>query len=179
MAAGRLEALRELPALMAQRRALQAGRTAPGRRARTPVELAQLLEDLSARGHLDDTLVVWFGDFGRTPKISYVASSGGGVASGPEGTVQPGRDHWPQCYTVLLAGGGVKRGYGLTAFGEEQGSKPRSAAAAPPRRYAARPTIMARSPSGRISCIASRITASPSPVETPGSGSAEIVAEFS
>ena len=47
------------------------------------------------RGLLDETLVVWVGEFGRTPKINKNIS----------------RDHWPQCYTALLAGGGVKRGY--------------------------------------------------------------------
>lgn len=57
--------------------------------------LPVLLEDLEARGLLDDTLVVWAGEFGRTPRINSGAS----------------RDHWPDCYTVLLAGGGVKRGY--------------------------------------------------------------------
>ena len=46
---------------------------------------------------LDDTLVLWMGEFGRTPKINANVS----------------RDHWPQCYTALLAGGGVKRGYRL------------------------------------------------------------------
>lgn len=54
-----------------------------------------LLEDLDGRGLLDSTLVVWMGEFGRTPKINNIA----------------GRDHWPQCYTALLAGGGVKRGH--------------------------------------------------------------------
>jgi hypothetical protein len=54
-----------------------------------------LLEDLQARGLLDDTLVVWMGEFGRSPKLS----------------TMPGRDHWPQCYIALLAGGGVKRGF--------------------------------------------------------------------
>jgi hypothetical protein len=44
---------------------------------------------------LDTTLVVWMGEFGRTPKINENVS----------------RDHWPQCYSVLLAGGGVKRGF--------------------------------------------------------------------
>lgn len=57
--------------------------------------LPTLLDDLEERGLLDDTLVVWMGEFGRTPKIN------GNVS----------RDHWPHCYTVLLAGGGVKRGY--------------------------------------------------------------------
>jgi uncharacterized protein (DUF1501 family) len=54
-----------------------------------------LIEDLEARGLLDTTLVVWAGEFGRTPRINNIA----------------GRDHWPQCYSVILAGGGVKRGF--------------------------------------------------------------------
>ena len=61
----------------------------------TDQTLPTLLEDLDSRGMLDDTLVVWAGEFGRTPRINNIA----------------GRDHWPQCYTVLLAGGGVKRGH--------------------------------------------------------------------
>jgi hypothetical protein len=61
----------------------------------TDQTLPTLLEDLDNRGLLDDTLVVWAGEFGRSPRINNMA----------------GRDHWPQCYTVLLAGGGVKRGY--------------------------------------------------------------------
>jgi hypothetical protein len=52
-----------------------------------------LVEDLHERGMLDSTLVVALGEFGRTPKI------GGG-----------GRDHWPDCYCVVVAGGGVKGG---------------------------------------------------------------------
>lgn len=55
---------------------------------------AALLDDLSERGLLDSTLVVWMGDFGRTPTINKDA----------------GRDHWPQCYTVVLAGGGIRGG---------------------------------------------------------------------
>ena len=50
---------------------------------------------MDERGLLDTTLVVWMGEFGRTPKINGNAS----------------RDHWPDCYTVLLAGAGVKRGF--------------------------------------------------------------------
>jgi hypothetical protein len=61
----------------------------------TEQTLPTLLDDLSERGLLDDTLVLWMGEFGRTPKINENAS----------------RDHWPNCYTVLLAGGGVKRGF--------------------------------------------------------------------
>jgi hypothetical protein len=53
-----------------------------------------LLEDLSARGMLDDTLVCNLAEFGRTPRVN------------PAG----GRDHWPQCWTVYFAGGGVQGG---------------------------------------------------------------------
>jgi hypothetical protein len=53
-----------------------------------------LVEDLAQRGLLAETLVVWMGEFGRTPKINASA----------------GRDHWPDCYTVALAGGGVRGG---------------------------------------------------------------------
>jgi hypothetical protein len=56
--------------------------------------LAALITDLDERGLLDSTLVVATGEFGRTPTIN---------AAG-------GRDHWPQCYTTLLAGGGVRGG---------------------------------------------------------------------
>jgi uncharacterized protein (DUF1501 family) len=55
---------------------------------------AALLDDLDQRGLLDSTLVVWMGDFGRTPIINAGA----------------GRDHWPQCYSVVLAGGGIRGG---------------------------------------------------------------------
>jgi hypothetical protein len=57
--------------------------------------LPALLDDLDSRGLLDTTLVVWMGEFGRTPRINKIA----------------GRDHWPKCYPVVLAGGGVKRGF--------------------------------------------------------------------
>ena len=56
--------------------------------------LSALIEDLGQRGLLDSTLVVAMGEFGRTPKINGIA----------------GRDHWPDCYTALLAGGGVAGG---------------------------------------------------------------------
>jgi len=61
----------------------------------TDQTLPTLLDDLEERGLLDETLVVWMGEFGRTPEINKNLS----------------RDHWPQCYTTLLAGGGVKKGY--------------------------------------------------------------------
>jgi hypothetical protein len=55
-----------------------------------------LILDLAARGLLDETLVVWMGEFGRTPRVMNTKQFG------PDG-----RDHWPFCYTVLLAGGGT------------------------------------------------------------------------
>ncbi len=55
---------------------------------------AALIEDLTERGLLESTLVIAMGEFGRTPQIN---KSGG-------------RDHWPDCYTVVLAGGGVRGG---------------------------------------------------------------------
>jgi hypothetical protein len=56
--------------------------------------LSALIEDLEARGLLESTLVVVMGEFGRTPKINN----------------DGGRDHWPDCYSVLFAGGGVQGG---------------------------------------------------------------------
>jgi uncharacterized protein (DUF1501 family) len=69
-----------------------------------------LIDDVYARGLDRRVLVIVTGEFGRTPRISYVASSGGGVASGATGTVQPGRDHWPAANSMLWAGGGIKTG---------------------------------------------------------------------
>ena len=69
-----------------------------------------LIEDVYDRGLDRRVLVVVTGEFGRTPRISYVASSGGGVASGAAGTVQPGRDHWPRANSMLWAGGGIATG---------------------------------------------------------------------
>ena len=68
---------------------------------------ASLLGDLSERGLLERTLVVCMGEFGRTPKINKKA----------------GRDHWAPCYSVLLAGGGVKAGFVLGAS-DAKGANP-------------------------------------------------------
>ncbi|MBX7165396.1 MAG: DUF1501 domain-containing protein [Pirellulales bacterium] len=69
-----------------------------------------LIEDLYERGLDRRVLVVVTGEFGRTPRISYVASSGAGVASAAQGVVQPGRDHWPAANSMLFAGGGLTTG---------------------------------------------------------------------
>ncbi|MEX0676901.1 MAG: DUF1501 domain-containing protein [Pirellulales bacterium] len=72
--------------------------------------VSALIEDIYARGLDKRVLVVVTGEFGRTPRISHVASSGGGVASASAGTVQPGRDHWPQANSMIWAGGGIPTG---------------------------------------------------------------------
>jgi len=72
--------------------------------------VSALVEDIYERGLDKRVMVVVTGEFGRTPRISHVASSGGGVASGAKGTVQPGRDHWPRANTMLFAGGGMQTG---------------------------------------------------------------------
>jgi len=68
-----------------------------------------LVEDLDARGLLDSTLVVAMGEFGRTPQINK----------------DGGRDHWPDCYSVLLAGGGVKGGF-IFGSSDKMGAYPAS-----------------------------------------------------
>lgn len=56
--------------------------------------VSALLSDLSSRNLLDETLVVWMGDMGRTPRINREA----------------GRDHWSFCYSIVMAGGGIRGG---------------------------------------------------------------------
>lgn len=72
--------------------------------------VSTLIEDLYERGLDKRVLLVVTGEFGRTPKISYAASTGAGDASAPAGTMQPGRDHWPRAFSNLWAGGGIKTG---------------------------------------------------------------------
>jgi hypothetical protein len=72
--------------------------------------VSALVDDLHDRGLTDRVLLVVAGDFGRTPKISYAASTGAGVASGAEGVTQPGRDHWPHAMSFLFSGAGIAGG---------------------------------------------------------------------
>jgi len=72
--------------------------------------VAALVEDLHARGLDESTMLILGGDFGRTPKISYAASTGEGLGSRSAGVTQPGRDHWPNANTMLFAGGGITPG---------------------------------------------------------------------
>ncbi len=77
--------------------------------------LSSLIEDLDQRGMLADTLVVAIGEFGRSPRM--------GVSTSGNSNSPDGRDHWPYCYTALVAGAGVRRGaiYGKS---DNQGSSP-------------------------------------------------------
>ncbi len=60
----------------------------------TDSAMSSLLKDLEDRGMLDSTLVVWMGEFGRSPKVDKAG----------------GRDHWPDVYSILMAGGGIRGG---------------------------------------------------------------------
>jgi hypothetical protein len=62
-----------------------------------------LLEDLEQRGLLDETLIVWTGEMGRTPRVGQSVVGGAGAG-------RDGRDHWPHVFTTVLAGGGIKGG---------------------------------------------------------------------
>lgn len=72
--------------------------------------ISALIEDIYDRGLNERVLVVVTGEFGRTPKISYAASTGEGNASAPAGTTQPGRDHWPRAFSNIWFGGGIETG---------------------------------------------------------------------
>jgi hypothetical protein len=63
--------------------------------------MSTLLSDMHSRGLLDRTLVVAVGEFGRSPQIGVATTDNVGPG---------GRDHWPECYTFLITGGGVKPG---------------------------------------------------------------------
>lgn len=69
---------------------------------------AALVKDLLQRGLLDETLVIWGGEFGRTPMVESNAALGRSL----------GRDHHPQAFTTWLAGGGIKAGMTLGATDE-------------------------------------------------------------
>lgn len=77
--------------------------------------LPALIADLDERGLLDETLVVAIGEFGRSPQR--------GVSTSGNDNTDDGRDHWPYCYTSVIAGAGVKRGlvYGKS---DQTGSSP-------------------------------------------------------
>ena len=78
------------------------------------VALAALIDDLTDRGLLEETLVIATGEFGRTPRIN---STGG-------------RDHWPHCYSLIVAGGGVAAGT-ILGSSDRFGARPETDAVTP------------------------------------------------
>jgi hypothetical protein len=77
--------------------------------------LSMLVSDLDQRGMLDETLVVAVGEFGRSPQR--------GLSTSGNSNSDDGRDHWPYCFTGLMAGGGMKRGY-VHGKSDKTGSAP-------------------------------------------------------
>ena len=77
--------------------------------------LSALFQDLDQRGLLDETLVVAIGEFGRSPEK--------GVSTSGNTNSADGRDHWPYCYTSVIGGSGIKRGY-VHGKSDKTGSAP-------------------------------------------------------
>lgn len=69
----------------------------------TDLAFSALLDDLEERGLLDETLVVWTGEMGRTPRVGQSVVGGAGAG-------RDGRDHWGKVFTTVLAGGGIRGG---------------------------------------------------------------------
>jgi hypothetical protein len=69
----------------------------------TDLAFSALLDDLQARGMLDETLILWTGEMGRTPRVGQSVVGGAGAG-------RDGRDHWANCFCSVLAGGGIKGG---------------------------------------------------------------------
>ena len=78
--------------------------------------LSALLEDLNERGLLEETLVVAVGEFGRSPRL--------GISTSGNTNAPDGRDHWPYCYTAMIAGAGIPGGQ-LYGSSDETGSAPK------------------------------------------------------
>jgi arylsulfatase A-like enzyme len=77
--------------------------------------LPTLIADLDERGLLEETLVVAIGEFGRSPQR--------GVSTSGNDNSNDGRDHWPYCYTALVAGAGIRRG-AVHGKSDQTGSAP-------------------------------------------------------
>ncbi len=108
---------------------------------------AALISDLDSRGLLDRTLVMVSSEFGRTPKINATA----------------GRDHWPKVFSVVLAGGGIKRGFVLGAS---------NATASEPDRDAIGPEDLATTVYHQLGIVADKelIAPGPRPIEIVDGG---------
>jgi hypothetical protein len=79
-----------------------------------------LLDDLEARGLLDETLVVWMGEMGRTPRLERIAPH-----------PAPGRNHWGNVFSIALAGSGIQGG-NIVGSSDKNGAYPQDAPVTPP-----------------------------------------------
>src|SRR5205814_4199007 len=104
----------------------------------TDLAFSALLDDLEARGMLDETLVVWTGEMGRTPRVGQSVVGGAGAG-------RDGRDHWANVFTSVLAGGGVRGG---VVYGSSD-------------RFAAYPAANPTSPADLAATIYSRFGVAP------------------
>ena len=77
--------------------------------------LAAFIADMDERGLLKETIVLAIGEFGRSPQK--------GVSTSGNSNSADGRDHWPYCYTSVIAGAGIKRGY-VHGKSDKTGSSP-------------------------------------------------------
>jgi hypothetical protein len=96
----------------------------------TDQAFSALLDDLNQRGMLDETLVIWTGEMGRTPRVGQSVVGGAGAG-------RDGRDHWPHVFTTVLAGGGIRGGQ---VFGSSD-------------RYAAYPASQATPPADLVATV--------------------------
>jgi len=69
----------------------------------TDQSFSALIDDLESRGMLDETLILWTGEMGRTPRVGQSVVGGAGAG-------RDGRDHWASCFTSVLTGGGIRGG---------------------------------------------------------------------
>ena len=105
------------------------------------------MEDLAQRGLLESTLVVWYGEFGRTPKIDWAAPWNGG------------RHHYPLCYSAVVGGGGF-RGGTVVGSSDAKGEHPKDRPVYPwdlvtsiYRLLGINPTDRLPHPQGCIACV--------------------------
>ena len=85
--------------------------------------LSALLEDMDDRGMLKETLVVAIGEFGRSPRI--------GVSTSGNSNAPDGRDHWPYCYSGVVAGCGIARGAQYGESRPDRARRPRTSRCIP------------------------------------------------
>ncbi len=123
-----------------------------------------LLEDLTEKGLLDSTIVTWFGEFGRTPKISHEAPWDGG------------RHHWGHINPVVVAGGGFKGGH-VVGSSDAKGEYPKDRTLYPWDLTASMYTLLGIDPLGKLphphGCVA-YVT----PVESSGLQSGGLLTEI-